>query len=101
MDHTYRAGPILQSEHGIGGRRTMHILVVHQYYVLTGHPGGSRYNEFARYWTARGHRVTVIAGTVDYTTGARPEKYRNRWITEEFDGSVRVLRCHVPASYGK
>jgi len=41
----------------------------------------------------------VIAGTVNHTTGEIPARYRGRLITEEWDGPVRVLRCHVPSSY--
>lgn len=79
----------------------MRILVVHQFYLQPGEPGGSRFNEFARLWSAEGHQVTVVAGTVNYATGKAPEKYRGRWNTREHDGDVIVWRCHVPASYGK
>jgi glycosyltransferase involved in cell wall biosynthesis len=79
----------------------VNILVVHQYYLMPGQFGGSRFNEMARMWTEQGHRVTVIAGTVEYGSGTSPEKYRGRWITEEMDGDVRVYRCYVPGSYGK
>jgi len=77
----------------------MRILVVHQYYLMTGQPGGSRFNEMARLWAERGHEVTVIAGTVDYVSGNTPERYHGRWVSKENDGAVRVYRCHVPASY--
>lgn len=79
----------------------MRILVVHQYYLTAGAAGGSRFNEFARLWSDAGHEVTVVAGTLDYTTGTVPEPYRGRWMVEEWDGKVRVLRCYVPPSYGK
>ena len=79
----------------------MKILVVHQYYLMPGSPGGSRFNEFARLWAAAGHDVTVVAGNLDYATGTVPERYRGRWITREQDGAVTVLRCHVPRSYNR
>ena len=79
----------------------MKILVVHQYYLMPGQSGGSRFNEMARAWTERGHEVTVIAGTVNYDSGQIPERYRGRWMTKEKDGAVTVYRCCVPASYGK
>ena len=79
----------------------MHIVVIHQYYLMPGRSGGSRFNEFARLWTEAGHRVSVIAGTLDYTTGETPEKYKRRWVTRERDGDVEVYRCHVPSSYRK
>jgi glycosyltransferase involved in cell wall biosynthesis len=77
------------------------ILVVHQYYLQPGEPGGSRFNEFCRIWSAAGHDVTVIAGTVNYATGQSPERFRGRWTTREQDGTVGVWRCHVPSSYGR
>jgi glycosyltransferase involved in cell wall biosynthesis len=77
------------------------IAIVHQYYLMPGQFGGSRFNEMARMWSEQGHQVTVIAGTVDYGAGKSPERYRGRWITRETDGDVTVYRCHVPDSYGK
>jgi glycosyltransferase involved in cell wall biosynthesis len=79
----------------------MKIVVIHQYYLMPGRPGGSRFNEFARMWTAAGHEVTVIAGTIDYATGESDEKYRGRWVTPERDGDVEVLRCYVPPTYAR
>ena len=79
----------------------MRIVVVHQYYLMPGRPGGSRFNEFARLWSEAGHDVTVIAGNLDYATGTVPAEYRGRWVTRERDGAVAVLRCHVPETYGK
>ena len=79
----------------------MKILVIHQYYLMPGSPGGSRFNEFARLWAAAGHEVTVVAGNLDYATGDVPERYRGRWIARERDGDVTVLRCHVPRSYNR
>lgn len=79
----------------------MKILVIHQYYLMPGSPGGSRFNEFARLWAAAGHEVTVVAGNLDYATGDVPERYHGRWITREQDGDVTVLRCHVPRTYNK
>ncbi len=77
----------------------MKILIIHQYYLMPGSPGGSRFNEFARLWAAAGHEVTVVAGNLDYATGDVPERYHGRWITRERDGDVTVLRCHVPRTY--
>lgn len=77
----------------------MRIVVVHQHYLMPGSPGGSRFNEFARLWAAAGHEVTVVTGNLNYATGERPAKYRGRVVTEEWDGPIRVLRCHVPSTY--
>ncbi len=78
----------------------MRILIVHQYYLMPGQPGGSRFNEMARLWAGQGHEVTVIAGAIDYASGKSPKDYHGRWISKERDGAVLVYRCHVPATYG-
>ncbi len=77
----------------------MHILVFHQFYLFPGAPGCSRFNEFARLWTELGHRVTVVAGTVNYATGEAPLEYRGRLLTRERDGAVEVIRAWVPPSF--
>ena len=77
----------------------MKILVVHQYYLFPGQPGGSRFNEMARLWSEMGHDVTVVAGAINHATGETPERYRGHWVVCERDGPVRVYRCHVPSSY--
>lgn len=79
----------------------MKILVFHQYYLFAGQAGGSRFNEMARLWAQAGHQVTVIAGTVDYTTGLKPEAYKGAWVRREDDNGVEVVRCYVPEAYGK
>ena len=79
----------------------MKIAVVHQYYLMPNAAGGSRFNELARLWSDAGHQVTVIAGNLDYATGSVPERYNGKWIVEEQDGPVKVLRCHVPRSYSR
>jgi glycosyltransferase involved in cell wall biosynthesis len=81
--------------------RLMKILVIHQYYLMPGQPGGSRFNEMARLWVEQGHEVTVIAGNVDYSSGKTPKHYRGRWLLKEQDGPVTVWRCHVPESYAR
>lgn len=79
----------------------MRILVIHQYYLLPGESGGSRFNEFCRLWAEAGHEVSVVAGTFHHRLGATAEPYRGRWVTREQDGPVTVYRAHVPASYMK
>src|SRR6185503_4741132 len=72
-----------------------------QYYLAPGEPGISRFNEMARLWAAAGHRVTVIAGSVNHYTGVTPPQSRGRWITRQRDGDVTVYRCFVPGRYSR
>lgn len=80
----------------------MHILLVHQFFLGENDSGGSRFNQFVKYWEEQGHTVTVLAGTVNYSTGQKDEKYKGRIITEEnLSGAIRVLRCYVSDGYNK
>ncbi|MBN2191929.1 MAG: glycosyltransferase family 4 protein [Polyangiaceae bacterium] len=79
----------------------MKILVVHQYFLMPGRAGGSRFNEFARLWREAGHEVEVIAGNLDYTSGEIPEEYRHLWARRCEEDGQAVWRCHVPSSYSK
>jgi glycosyltransferase involved in cell wall biosynthesis len=76
------------------------ILVVHQYYLAPGEPGGSRFNEFANMWTSAGHDVSVIAGTLNYATG-RSSEQNGSWVSKRDEEGVSVWRCHVPATYNR
>ena len=81
---------------------TMRILVIHQYYLGKDDAGGSRFNQFAKYWKGKGHRVTVIAGTVHYATGKRDKRYKGKWIIEGKESDeIKVLRTYVSARYNK
>ncbi len=81
----------------------MHILLVHQYFLeggAAGQAGGSRWNEMSRFFAERGHRVTVLAGTVHYATGKTDPKYQGHLVVKEHEGpGVTVLRCHVSEAY--
>lgn len=74
----------------------MHILVIHQFYLASGEPGGSRFNELARHWANAGHQVTVITGNLEHTTGTQSS---DRLVQHTKDGDVDVYRCFVPRSY--
>src|SRR5205085_3789233 len=68
-------------------------------YLAPSEPGGSRFNELARFWVEAGHNVTVVCGNLGYATGQRVQGTEGRWHTNQIDGAVSVWRCHVPASY--
>ncbi len=78
----------------------MRVLLVHQFFLGPGDPGGSRWNEFAKYWAAKGHEITVIAGNIHYATGRRYPDCRGRYVTRQQERpGVTVLRCHVSRTY--
>lgn len=80
----------------------MHILIVHQYFLGKDHAGGTRWNQFAKYWAKAGHRITVLAGTVHYATGEKSPEYKGKFIVTEHDGpNITVKRCLVSESYNK
>ena len=61
--------------------------------------GGSRWNQFAKYWSQAGHSVTVLAGTVHYATGKKEPQYKGKFVVREPEmKNVDVLRCHVSKS---
>jgi len=80
----------------------MHILIVHQYFLGKNDAGGSRWNQFAKYWSQAGHKITVLAGTVHYTTGKKRPEYKGKLVVREQETeNVEVLRCYVSKSYNK
>jgi glycosyltransferase involved in cell wall biosynthesis len=82
--------------------KSMHILLVHQYFLEGGAEsgGGSRWNQMSRYFAERGHRLTVLAGTVHYATGRKLPQYKRRVLVKEHEcPGVTVYRCYVSESY--
>jgi hypothetical protein len=78
------------------------ILVVHQYFLGKDDAGGSRWNQFARYWAQAGHEVTILAGMVHYAKGIKAPQYKGRFLVrEQIQPNVKVYRCHVSESYNK
>lgn len=78
----------------------MRILVIHQFFLGKGDSGGSRWNQFAKYWAARGHEITVIAGDLHYSTGSRHPGCEGKLFVQQAEGpGVQVLRCHVSKYY--
>ncbi|HNX26110.1 MAG TPA: glycosyltransferase family 4 protein [Phycisphaerae bacterium] len=80
----------------------MKILIVHQYFLGKDDAGGSRWNQFAKYWAQAGHEVTILAGMVHYASGKKSEQYKGKFIvTEDIMPGVRCIRCHVSESYNR
>lgn len=69
----------------------MHILLIHQVFVRPEDPGGTRHYDFAGYLVEKGHRVTVLAGTLSYLTGERIAGGRH----ERPLPGLEIIRCGV------
>ena len=79
----------------------MNILLIHQYFLEENDPGGSRWNEFTRVWTAQGHTVTVLGGMMHYNGKEKIAEYKGRYFVRKQQGAVSVWRCHVSEAYNK
>jgi len=80
----------------------MHILIVHQYYLHKNSGGGSRWNQFAKYWSKSGHKITVLAGMLDVITAKKHPEHKGRFIATEYNQSnIIVKRCHVSEAYNR
>ena len=80
----------------------MRILLVHQYFLGKNDAGGSRWNQFSKYWSEKGHEVKVLAGSVHYATGKKAPEYKGKFFVRESEGqNVEVFRCHVSEAYNK
>jgi glycosyltransferase involved in cell wall biosynthesis len=79
----------------------MNILLIHQYFLEEDDPGGSRWNEFSRIWTSKGHSVTVIAGMIHYNGKEKKAEYKGKLFARRKQGDTDVWRCHVSEAYNK
>ncbi len=79
----------------------MNILLIHQYFLEENDPGGSRWNEFTRVWTEKGHTVTVLAGMMHYNGKEKIAEYKGRYFVNKQQGAVNMWRCHVSEAYNK
>lgn len=80
----------------------MQILLIYQYFLGDNESGHTRWNEMVKLWAAEGHNITVITGMVNYTSGLKQEKYKNKYFVKEiYSEGVDVVRCHVSEAYNK
>lgn len=79
----------------------MHILLIHPYFLPPDAAGSVRWNEIARHWVEAGHRVTVLAGSVDYLTGKQHETIDKQLDTESSKPGIRVIRVPMSSKYNR
>ncbi|KJS19597.1 MAG: glycosyl transferase family 1 [Clostridiaceae bacterium BRH_c20a] len=79
----------------------MRIDILHQYFLKDNQAGGSRFNQFTKYWS-KNHTINVYAGMVDYASGKKFEEYKGKlFVSERNNDGVLVNRVHVSSSYNK
>ncbi|WP_019988556.1 glycosyltransferase family 4 protein [Rudanella lutea] len=76
----------------------MHILLIHPYFLPEDSAGSGRWNETVRYWTAAGHRVTVLAGSVHYLSG---KTFARADDTEQTGQGLHVIRVRMSRWYNR
>ncbi|MEY8759782.1 glycosyltransferase family 4 protein [Chryseobacterium tongliaoense] len=77
----------------------MKILLLHQYFLEEDDPGGSRWNEITKTWTAQGDEVTVIAGMMHANGLEKRIEYKGKFFVKKQQGKVIIHRTHVSESY--
>lgn len=80
----------------------MKILVVYQYFLDKDESGLSRFNKMLEYWEEKGHKITVVAGDVNYTKGNKKEQYKGKLFTkQQYSKNITLYRTYVSESYNK
>jgi len=78
----------------------MRILIIHQYFLGKEDGGGSRFNQLSKFWAQSGHKITVIAGMVNYSTGKKAPSYKGKFFARELiEDNITVIRTHVSEKY--
>lgn len=76
----------------------MRILVISQFFPPEmGAPAG-RFYDFAKYWIAAGHEVSVVTSFPNFPTGVIPKQYRGKFYQKEVIEGIRVYRGYIYAS---
>ncbi len=76
----------------------MHVLLIHQAFVLPGEPGGTRHYELGQYVVGAGGRFTVVASGVNYLTGhvgADEDTSRGAGQQAQPPEGLRVVRAYA------
>jgi glycosyltransferase involved in cell wall biosynthesis len=69
-------------------------LLIHQAFAGTDDPGGTRHFELGRRVARSGHRFTVIASDINYTSGQRVTPRAALFTPQEHEG-IRIVRAYT------
>jgi glycosyltransferase involved in cell wall biosynthesis len=78
----------------------MRLLLIHQYFAGPSEPGGTRHYELASHLVRAGHECTIVASTLNYSSGQRAVEGRGL-VIEQSLGGIRVLRSYTYPSLHK
>jgi glycosyltransferase involved in cell wall biosynthesis len=79
----------------------MNILIFYQHYLKKGDAGMSRFNQLVKYWSKKGHKITIITSTAR-SHFLREQKDNKKITSVENEGSqIKVIREYIPSSYNK
>jgi glycosyltransferase involved in cell wall biosynthesis len=76
----------------------VNIVIASQFFYPEIGAPAARFLDFGRYFTARGHRVTVLTGMPNFPSGRIDEKYRAKMFVREVVEGVDVVRSWLFAS---
>jgi glycosyltransferase involved in cell wall biosynthesis len=79
----------------------MRILLLSQFYPPETGAAQNRLCYLARWLASSGHTVTVLTALPNYPVGAIYEGYRGRFLMEEQNGGVRIIRTWLYATKSK
>lgn len=74
--------------------KKLRVLLIHQAFIDTKEPGGTRHYEFARHFVDQGGDFTIVASNLSYFTG-RSVVDGGGLVTEQNVDGVRVLRVYT------
>jgi glycosyltransferase involved in cell wall biosynthesis len=80
---------------------SQHILYLTHYYLPEVNAPAVRVSQFAREWTKRGQRVTVLTGFPNHPSGIIPPEYRGKLYQRETVDGIDVRRSYVYAAPNK
>lgn len=72
----------------------MHVLLIHEIFVTPDEGGGTRHYELAKYLVKKGYKFTVIASDIDYLSGKRKKKRREKREGIEIIYSKTLFSVH-------
>lgn len=79
----------------------MKIDILHQYFLKDTQGGGSRFNQFVKYWSKE-NEINIYSGMIDYNSGKKFPEYKGKlFVDERVNNKAINHRVHVSEAYNK